>query len=67
MTEFKTEIVKVDNTDMIKLTINGQEFVVDLETAGRMGAGLTAKATLPGQLAYINRVFDDFGDSSDSW
>lgn len=68
MTEFKTESVKVDGNEMVKLTINGQEFVFDLDTADRMGQSLTMMAELPGQLEHIDQVFDGWGNGGgESW
>ena len=53
---------------MVKLTINGQEFVFDLDTADRMGQSLTMMAELPGQLEHIDQVFDGWGNGGgESW
>ena len=66
--DFKVDSVKQNNVDMVKLTIDGKEHILDMDTASRLGQCLEMVVSLPGELAHINDVFDNWGNGGgESW
>lgn len=65
MIDFYIEPIKEDGVDKVKVTLGSETRVLSLEEAFTYGEALTGAASLPGELAHINSVFENWG--SDSW